>query len=168
MRTSRLHWIAWAGLALGTAAYCRPCLGGVSTQPMTGYLEGRVIDASDSAVAGVDIRLFVGGRETARSLSGDDGSYRLTFDYELGTDETALVWWITPRSDLVSEMAILRESARDRALGLWSPCVPRIGWDRSMSRSVQMLGPAERTLRLRESGCAQEWTRGRDRGIPTR
>lgn len=168
MRANRFFLIAAAALAAGACGFLEPSRGGPIGPRMEGTIEGVVSDESDRGVAGVDVRLFVAGREEARARSGADGAYRLDFSFDPASDETAVVWWITPRSDLASEFAILRESARDRGLGLWGPCVPRIGWDRSMTRSVQLIGGAERMRRIRESGCACELRRGTDLRGPAR
>lgn len=161
MRTNRFLWIAAVGIAAGACALTLPSLARASGPRMEGVLQGVVRDPLEQGIEGVDVRLFVGGQQEARTRSGADGSYRLEFAFDPSADATALVWWISPRSDLVSDLAILRESARDRALGIWNPCLPRIGLDRSMVRPVQLVGPAERTKRLRESGCANAWTRDR-------
>jgi hypothetical protein len=121
--------------------------------PMT--LSGMVGDESGSPMPGAAVRIYQGGRPAGAALADRDGNYRLEFAIDPALDETVLVWWVSPRTDLISEIAIVRESARDRALGIWGPCVSRIGALRERVRSVRLLGPVALRRRIADEGCAR-------------
>ncbi len=118
-------------------------------------LVGTVGDETGSPLPGASVRVFRAGRPAGAAQVGGDGTYRLEFYVDPALDETIVVWWVSPRTDLVSECAIVRESARDRALGLWGPCVPRIGAIREQSRDVRLLDAAAVRSRMAEDGCAR-------------
>jgi hypothetical protein len=121
--------------------------------PMT--LSGTIGEESGSALPGAAVRVYQGARLAGAAVADSSGNYRLEFAIDPTVDETVLVWWVSPRTDLVSEVAIVRESARDLALGLWGPCVSRIGALREQSRSVRLLGPMAVRRRLADDGCAR-------------
>ncbi len=118
-------------------------------------LSGMVGDESGSPMPGAAVRIYQGGRLAGAALADRDGNYRLEFAIDPALDETVLVWWVSPRTDLISEIAIVRESARDRALGIWGPCVSRIGALREQVRSVRLLGPVALRRRIADEGCAR-------------
>jgi hypothetical protein len=118
-------------------------------------LVGTVGDETGSPLPGASVRAYRAGRPAGAAPVAADGTYRLEFDVDPALDETIVVWWISPKTDLVSECAIVRESARDRALGLWGPCVPRIGAIREQSRDVRLLDAEAVRRRIAENGCAR-------------
>jgi hypothetical protein len=118
-------------------------------------LSGTVGDRNGTPLPGASVRVYRAGRPTVSARTDPEGGYRLEFSIDPDEDETVLVWWVSPRTDLVSDLALVRESARDRDLGLWGPCVPRIGAIREQTRSVRLLDAAEFRSKIAEQGCAR-------------
>jgi len=129
----------------------RPQGGQPGPLPIT--LAGAATDGEGHPLAGVLVRLYVGGLAAASTRTDASGSYALDFVVDPETDETMLVCWTASRRDLVPEFAIIRESANDRALGLWSPCVPRIAPERAQHWTVQLLDAATLRQRTIAAGC---------------
>ncbi|MBM3287995.1 MAG: carboxypeptidase regulatory-like domain-containing protein [Candidatus Eisenbacteria bacterium] len=152
MRALRYFSTALVGLTLAGA--CQGA-GVVDPRILPVSLSGAITDGSGKPLPGVSVRAFIGGLPCASATSDADGVYLVEFGFDPELDETIIVWWIAPRTDLVSELALVRESARDRAQGLWGPCVPRIGSLRRQERSVQILDRAAVRRRLADSGCAR-------------
>lgn len=125
-------------------------------RPATGLpmsLTGSVVDEGGVPLSGVQIRVFAGGLVLAGTSTDVDGTYVL--DYVIGPrdDSTVAVWCIAPRTDLVSELALIRESRRDRRLELWSPCVPRIGMQLQQTWSVRLVDRTTFRRELAGSDC---------------
>ncbi len=145
---------AAAATVLGVGAVdnnADPALQGVPRFSMT--LTGTVTDGAEEPLRGVAVRLFAEGVEQTATRSDSVGFYRLEFSTDPESDETLVVCWIAPRTDLVSELALIRESRSDRALGLWSPCIPRLGARRYGERSVRLLDRASVRGKLAGSDC---------------
>jgi hypothetical protein len=124
--------------------------------PETGFpahLRGEVTDADGRPLAGVTVRLFVGGSPVASARTDSSGAYDLAFAVDPNGRETMLACAVAPRPDLVSEWAILRESSEDRDAKLWGPCVPRIGLSRSARWSVGILDATGVRERIAKDGC---------------
>jgi hypothetical protein len=132
---------------------------GHSAEPSPGnsdfdlVLSGIVTDQDGSGMQGVAVQVFVEGITCAATQTDSVGSYALEFSIDPEADETVAVWWVAPRADLVPELALVRESASDRELGLWGPCVPRIGMIRRQTRSVRLLDHGTFRRELARSGC---------------
>jgi hypothetical protein len=116
-------------------------------------LSGTVTDRDGSVMEGVLVQLFVEGIVSTTTKTDAEGLYALEFTIDPQADETIVVWWVPPRDDLVPELALIRESTSDREMGLWGPCVPRIGVIRSQTRSVQLLDHETFRRQLARSGC---------------
>ena len=111
-------WIASAIVAgSGTAG---------SGAPHEVILRGVARDEAGAPLADLEIKVFVDGFRQTSAVSGDDGAYSLALSFDAEADPTVVVWWIPREAGRVPELAILRESARARALGIWSPCIPRL------------------------------------------
>ena len=127
-------------------------------QPVTGLpmsLTGSVVDVSDEPLGGVQIRVFAGGLVLAGTSTDVDGAYTLDYEIDARDDETIVVWCVAPRTDLVSDLALIRESRKDRRLHLWSPCVPRIGMQLRQTWSVRLVDKTTFRRELAGSGCLQ-------------
>ncbi len=140
-------------------AACLAELAGAAPQPPRDLLHltliGTVGDETGTPLPGATVRVFRAAIPAGATVVDRDGNYRLEFAIDPEKDETVVVWWVSPRTDLVSEFAIVRESAKDRALSLWGPCVQRIGALREQTRSVRLLAPASLRRRIAEEGCAR-------------
>lgn len=126
-----------------------------SSGPVSMTLSGLVGDENDSPLPGAAVRVYQGARLASSAVADKEGNYRLEYAVDPARDETVLVWWVSPRTDLVSEFAIVCESARDRTLGIWGPCVSRIGALREQTRSVRLLSPSALRRRIADEGCAR-------------
>ena len=120
--------------------------------PMT--LSGTVADEGGRPIPGAFVRAYRAALPAGSTVTDEEGNYFLDFAVDPDKDETVLIWWISPRTDLVSEVAIVRESSRDRELGLWGVCVPRIGAIREQTRSVRLLDAAGLRQKIKQEGCA--------------
>lgn len=140
-------------------AACLAGSAGAAPDPSFGQvpmiLSGTIGDEADSPLPGAAVRVYQGARLVGASPTDREGNYRLEFAIDAARDETVLVWWISPRTDLVSEFAIVRESTRDLALGIWGPCVTRIGALREQSRSIRLLDSGAVRRRIADEGCAR-------------
>ncbi len=116
-------------------------------------LSGAITDSGSVPLRGI-VRVYIEGRAVASTTADQDGNYSLDFRFDPGRDETVIVFWVSPRTDLVSDLAIVTESSRDRALGLWSPCIPRIGAQRRISRSVRLLDGWTFRSERKTQGCS--------------
>jgi hypothetical protein len=144
-------------LALGLSA----CAATAQTvHGFTARLAGDVTDAGARPLSGVTVRLFVGGLPIASALTDSAGIFEVTFPVDPSSDESVIACAVAPRPDLVSEWAILQESARDRQAGLWSPCVPRVGLSRSSRWSARITDAAGVRERLARNGCLAGRTTG--------
>jgi hypothetical protein len=140
-------------------AACLTGLAGAAPQPSRDLLHltlvGTVGDETGSPLPGASVRAFRAAMPAGVTLVDRDGNYRLEFAIDPERDETVVVWWVSPRTDLVSEFAIVRESTRDRTLGIWGPCVQRIGALREQTRSIRLLAPEPLRRRIAEEGCTR-------------
>lgn len=125
-------------------------------------MSGRVTNEAGDPLPGVTVKAFVDGFPGATFLSDPEGRYALRFPLSgLGVDgpdaSTVVVWWIPTRErDLLPEIVLLRESPRARDLGLWSPCLPRIGVRPVMTHDVVLYPQATKLRLLAESKCLEE------------
>ncbi len=153
MRVNRPLVSAGWILALGLA---HPVVGAQPGTDFQARLAGEVVDAGGLPLAGVTVRLFVGGLPAAFSRTDSAGTFDIAFPVDLQGEETVVACAIAPRSDLVSEWAILRESGSDLDAGLWGPCVPRVGLSRSAHWPVRILNAEAVQERLAREGCLGE------------
>jgi hypothetical protein len=116
-------------------------------------LTGNVTDRDGLALMGVTVQIFVEGIVAATTKTNTEGAYTLELSIDPEADETVAVWWVASGSELVPELALIRESSSDREQGLWGPCVPRIGMIRRQTRSVRLLDHDTFRRELAESGC---------------
>jgi hypothetical protein len=116
-------------------------------------LTGEVTDRDGLALMGVSVQLFVEGIVVATTRTDTEGAYKLEFSIDPEADETVAVWWVASGSELVPELALIRESSSDRKQGLWGPCVPRIGMIRRQTRTVRLLDHDAFRRELARSGC---------------
>ena len=116
-------------------------------------LTGDVTDRDGLALMGVTVQIFVEGIVAATTRTDAEGTYTLELSIDPQADETVAVWWVASGSELVPELALIRESSSDREQGLWGPCVPRIGMVRRQTRSVRLLDHDTFRRELAESGC---------------
>lgn len=150
MRVNRPLISAGMFLALGLSVLAA---GAQPSSGFTAHLAGDVTDAAARPLSGVTVRLFVGGLPIASALTDSAGVFEVTFPVDPNSDESVLACVVAPRPDLVSEWAILQESARDRKAGLWGPCVPRVGLGRSSRWSAQITDAMGVRERLARNGC---------------
>lgn len=116
-------------------------------------LQGRIVDDTGLGLGGVEIHAFVGGFEKATGISGGDGSYTVTFPYRDDADQTILVWWMPVLEGQVPELALLKESSRDKQLGLWGPCIPRLNLQPSMAYDVTIHSEQTKFELLGQDDC---------------
>jgi hypothetical protein len=146
----RRWWIAAAflfGLVFPTGG-----MGGQAEKAAVS-LTGQISDEDGAPLSGVEVQVFVGGLLAARGRSGEDGGYEVGFSFEQSNDPTVVVWWVPKSEDQVVEMAVVRESARARALGLWSPCLPRLGEAHDLHHDLTLRRRTDYDRFLKESDC---------------
>lgn len=149
--------------AVGVMACCVTAASGAATEtsfrlpldpqriPMT--LSGSVTDTGGTPIRGVSVWIFTAGAPTARTQTDSTGGYSVDFTLAPDRDATVMAWWVSPRPDRVSDLAIIRESAADRASGRWGPCIRRIGMERRKSCAVKLMDPISFQRALAATGC---------------
>jgi hypothetical protein len=143
-------WVLTAALGIGVAAEAGPI-----PDSMT-RLFGTVTDGEGRPLPGVSVKLFVEGLIVSTETTDEDGGFSISNGIDRQRDATVVVWWVAPRTDLVSEVALLRESRRDRELDLWGPCVPRIETPRMEPWVVRIRDRSSLREELIRSECARE------------
>jgi hypothetical protein len=117
-------------------------------------MQGRVTDQEGKPLARTSVRVFADGMAIATSAADDSGTYSLDFETD-GRDQTIVVFWNPGRANLVSEIALIAESEADRTLGLWNPCVPRIGLLRRLTYNPVIRDRSGLRERFDKTGCAR-------------
>jgi hypothetical protein len=115
-------------------------------------LNGTVANSEGAGQAGVQIKIFIDGFVRADTVSGPDGAYTLPYRYDPSGDQTIVVWYL-PTAGLVPEMVVLRESARAKEMGLWSPCVARVPIAPSVEHNVTLYTESGKFDALSATGC---------------
>ena len=141
-----------AGLLIAFGLLFLP-VGAQSATEIPAGLAGEVTDAGGRPLAGVTVRIFIGGRKATSARTDSTGSYAIRFPVDPAEEETVVACASAPRSDLVSEWAVLRECRADREAGVWSPCVPRVGLSRWARWEVRILDAKGVLERLQRDGC---------------
>lgn len=144
------HGIGWMGLAMLLAIAAAAPAQAARTDLV---LQGKIVDDSGGGLGGVQVKAFVDGFLRGQSISGADGTYTLSFAYDDLGDQTIVVWWLPAMGGQVPELAILRESRRAKQLGLWSPCIPRVPAQPSLTFDVTVHQEAEKFKLLGEDEC---------------
>jgi hypothetical protein len=119
-------------------------------------LTGHVRDVAGKPLAGVTVQAFEGGRLLRTTQSDVEGGYALETALDFGARSTVGVYWVSPRQDLVPEVVLLREGERDRALQMWSPCIPRVTIEPEMVRDIELVDHETHRRRLIESQCFRD------------
>jgi len=149
-----------SGAESGTAPAADPRAGGPAGAPLAEVrveLSGTVRQGrsdGDSLVAGAQVKGFVDGFLVATGVSDARGEYTLSIGWSEAADPTVAVWWISPDPAHVPEIALLRESARARELGLWSPCLPRLAAARAEGPPAAEVSPETGGVRYHGAGDA--------------
>lgn len=138
----------WIGAAF-VAVFCTAAPG----TPREVTLRGTARDETGAPLPDLEIKTFVDGFRQATGASRNDGAYSVVVSFDEESDPTVVVWWIPREAGRVPELAILRESARARILGIWSPCIPRLESGPEPVFDVVICREAEKLRRLRESDC---------------
>jgi hypothetical protein len=97
-----------------------------ATVVKSAVLAGTVRDGKGNVVSGVRVQLFLDGFPSEAARSDSLGGYRLEFGWPATADSTVTVWWTANQDWLVPAVAVLRESATARRMGLWEATIPRI------------------------------------------
>lgn len=137
-----------AGVVLPHAAFAQ------SEQISQATLSGSCSDSEGIGLGGVQCKVFVNGFMKGQAISGGDGSYSTTFEYDPLADVSIVAWWI-PQAGYVPEIVVLRESKMAAAMGIWSPCLPRVDVGSSVPYSVSIKTEDEKFAELGASDCIQ-------------
>ena len=116
-------------------------------------LQGKVSDDTGGGLGGVQSKAVGDGFLRGQAISGADGTYMVSFAYDDLADQTIVVWWLPAMGGQVPELVILRESRRSQQLGLWSPCIPRVTAQPSMTYDLVIRQEAEKFKLLGEDEC---------------
>lgn len=137
------------GVIVALAIWAPPVLA-ASSLPVR--IEGTVRTEDGDPLARVSVRAYMDARPIAASVADDSGRYVLSFEAD-DADHSIVVFWIPGRSDYVPEIAIVAESQRDRAIGLWNACIPRIGLVRQATVDPVLRSWAGHRREVAKTGC---------------
>jgi hypothetical protein len=93
---------------------------------VSALLLGTVRDGNGEGLPGVRVQVFLDGFPLASTHSDSLGAYRVVFPWSPEADSSVIAWWTAEESGLVPAVAVLRESAAARRLGLWEAGIPRV------------------------------------------
>jgi hypothetical protein len=114
---------------------------------------GNVLDVSDRAVVGVQVKLFLDGQLAGTATTDGTGFYDIKTPYDAGADITALLWFVAPDHSLAPKELVLKESRASRENGLISPCVPRADILPGRQFRVYLFDSQSRNKELAELNC---------------
>jgi len=114
---------------------------------------GNVLDVSDRAVSGVQVKLFLDGQLAGTAVTDGNGFYDIKAPYDASADITALLWFVAPDRSLAPKELVIRESKASRENGLISPCVPRANLLPGRQFRVYLFDSQSRNKELAELNC---------------
>jgi len=114
---------------------------------------GMVTDPDGLGLGGVQVKVFVNGFLKGASVSGADGGYDLTFNYDDLGDDTTVAWFVPAEEGSPPEILILQESVAAKEAGLWSPCLPRVDIGSSISYDATIYSENAKFEALGQSDC---------------
>ena len=150
---SRVFAVSAMGALVAALVLSQPA-SAQSGQSNQSTISGMCTDSEGIGLGGVQCKVFVNGFMKGQGISGGDGSYTATFEYDPLADQSIVVWWL-PQAGYVPEIAVLRESKTAAALAIWSPCLPRLDLGGSIGYDVTIFDENAKFAQLGESDCIQ-------------
>jgi len=123
-------------------------------QPAGLQVGGHVLDQGGSPLPGVVVKMFANGSIINSTTSNPDGGFEIEGNPQLGGNNTAVLWFQVPGSELLPSSVILSLGSVAAERHLYSDCTPRIQFLGNAARvEVTMMTLAQRNRAVQTSGC---------------
>ncbi len=114
---------------------------------------GTVYDARREPLAGVLVKIFVGGLEVESKRTDSAGQYDFKRTIDFSKDKTVTLWFVDATRSLAPKAFLLKESRASADGALWSTCVPRLALERTIESTVYLMNGPNKSALLAKRGC---------------
>ena len=117
-------------------------------------VSGQVVDRGGRALDGVVVKMFANGMISGSTTTDPEGAFYIEGDPTIGGNNTTVLWFESPGTELLPANVILSLGDVARERGLYPDCTPRIDFLGSATQvEVVLLTLKERNESVRESEC---------------
>ncbi|MGD8394098.1 MAG: hypothetical protein PVF43_01350 [Candidatus Eiseniibacteriota bacterium] len=114
---------------------------------------GTVLDQDQHAIAGIDVKLFIGGLLVEAHVTDSVGQYQFMRTIDFSRDETVMLWLVDRSRRYAPKAFVLDESEAASKASILSPCFIRLQVESTIESTVYMFDSETKAQALADRHC---------------